>query len=261
MISVRHRRLERLGVELAVLAHELHQVERRQIARRVVEEHVLGARIARVDARRVRARVPLVDGRVELHARIAAHPRALGDEAHQIARAIGVHHLAARHRPRLPQPVVQHRAHELVGRAHRVVRVLEEHRRVRRAGERAVVAGVDQRPRLLLFLDLAVDELDDVGMLGVEDHHLRGAARLAARLDDAGKRIEALHERHRAGRRAAAGQQLLRRADRRQIAAGARPVLEEHALGLGERQDRLHRVVDRVDEARRALRRLSRTRS
>ena len=30
------------------------------------------------------------------------------------------------------------------------------------AGERAVVAGVDERPRLLLFLDLAVDELDDV---------------------------------------------------------------------------------------------------
>ena len=43
---------------------------------------------------------------------------------------------------------------------------------------------------------------------------------------------------------------------RRQVAAGARAVLEEHALGLGEREDRLHRVVDRVDEAGRALRRL-----
>ena len=39
-----HRRLEGLGVELAVLADELHQVERREIARRVVEEHVLRAR-------------------------------------------------------------------------------------------------------------------------------------------------------------------------------------------------------------------------
>ena len=62
---------------------------------------------------------------------------------------------------------------------------------VRRARERAVVAGVDQRPRLLLLLDLAVDELDDVGVIGVEDHHLGRAARLAARLDDAGKRVVA----------------------------------------------------------------------
>jgi hypothetical protein len=42
--------------------------------------------------------------------------------------------------------------------------------------------------------DLAVDELEDVGVLGVEDDHLRGAAGLAARLDDAGEGVEALHE-------------------------------------------------------------------
>ena len=89
--------------------------------------------------------------------------RRLGNLPHQVARLVGVH------RPRrsrtacvCPLAVVEHRAHELVGHAHRVVRVLEEHRRVGRPGERAVVAGVDQRPRLLLFLDLAVDELDDV---------------------------------------------------------------------------------------------------
>ena len=74
------RRLVGDDVELAVVLHELHQVDRRQVARRVVQEHVLGARVARVDAIGLRAGVPLVDRRVELHARIAADVRALGDE-------------------------------------------------------------------------------------------------------------------------------------------------------------------------------------
>ena len=40
----------------------------------------------------------------------------------------------------------------------------------------------------------------------------------------------------------------------REVRARARAVLEQHALGLGEAEDRLHRVVDAVDEAGRALR-------
>jgi hypothetical protein len=39
-----------------------------------------------------------------------------------------------------------------------------------------------------------------------------------------------------------------------EVAARARAALEEHGLGLGEVHDRFHRVLDRVDEARRALR-------
>ncbi len=58
------------------------------------------------------------------------------------------------------------------------------------------------------------------------------------------------------GRRAAAGQHLARRPDGRQIGSGAGSELEEHALGLGERQNRLHGVLHGVDEAGRALRRL-----
>ena len=41
----------------------------------------------------------------------------------------------------------------------------------------------------------------------------------------------------------------------RQVRAGARPELEQHPLGLRQSEDRLHRVLHRVDEARRALRR------
>ena len=204
------RVLEGLDVELAVGTHELHQVDGRQVARRVVQEHVLGARVRRVDARRVRAGMPLVDGRVELHAGITANVGAFGDEPHQITGLVGVQHGAIPHRLRRPVPIVQDRAHELVGDAHAVVRVLEEDRCVRRARERAVIAGVDERPRLLLFLDLAVDELDDVRVIGVEDDHLRRAPRLAARLDDTGKRVVALHERHGTRRSASACQHFLR---------------------------------------------------
>ena len=245
---------EAVDVELAPLVDELHQVDRRQVARRVVQEHVLRARVARVDAGRVRAGVPVVDGRVVLHARVAADVRRFGDLVHQVARLVGRHRRPVADRVRRPVLVVEHRAHEVVGDADAVVAVLEEHRGIRRARERAVVAGVDQRPGLLLFLDLAVDELGDVRVIGVEDDHLRRAARLAARLDDARKRVEALHERHRPGGRAAAREQFLRRADRRQVGARARAVLEQHALGLGEGEDRLHRVLHGVDEARRALR-------
>ena len=73
------RVLEPLDVEAAVRAAELHQVDRREVARRVVHVHVLGARVRGVDPARDRAGVPLVDRRVVLDARIGALPRRLGD--------------------------------------------------------------------------------------------------------------------------------------------------------------------------------------
>ena len=75
---------------------------------------------------------------------------------------------------------------KLVGGAHGIVRVLEKYRAVSGPVERGVVARLDQRPRLALLFDFALDEIDDVGMVGVEHHHLGRAPRLAARLDHAG---------------------------------------------------------------------------
>ena len=91
-------------------------------------------------------------------------------------------------------------------------------------------------------------------MIGVEDHHLRGAPGLAAALDDAGKRIEALHEAERTGSAAAARQDGIFFAERRKIGPGAGSPLEQHAFGFGEIENRLQRVGDGVDEAGRALR-------
>ena len=104
--------------------------------------------------------------------------------------------------------------HELVGDADGVVGVLEEDGAVGvGVGTGAVVAGVDERLGLGFFLGLALDEVDDVGMVDVEDDHLGGAARLAAGLDDAGEGVEAAHEAERAGGGAAAGERLVRAAD------------------------------------------------
>ena len=59
--------------------------------------------------------------------------------------------------------VAHHRLHEFVGGAHGVVGVLEEDRAVRFAVERGIVARIDQRVGLLLFLRLAPDELSMSG--------------------------------------------------------------------------------------------------
>src|SRR5947199_349664 len=78
--------------------------------------------------------------------------------------------------------------------------------------------------------------------------------RLAARLDRAGRRVGAAHERHRSARVAALRELLLRGAQLRQIHARARAAAEDHALAADPVEDRLHRVLDREDEARGALR-------
>ena len=191
---------KRLDVERAVGAAELHEVQRREVAGRVVDVHVLRARVRRVDAARVRARVPLVDRRVVLDARVGAAPRGLGDLAHQRrARRRGsptgspVVRAIRRHSPSSLDGV-----HELVGDADRVVGVLVLDRGEAVAVDRHVEAGVAQRVGLVLLARLAPDELADVRVVDVEHDHLGRAARLAARLDRAGPRVGAAHEGDRA---------------------------------------------------------------
>src|SRR4029079_10949646 len=113
-----------------------------------------------------------------------------------------------------------------------------------------------EHARLALLARLAPDELVDVWMVDVEYDHLRRAARLAARLDRPRRRVGAAHERARARGVATLRELLLRRAQARQVEARARAAAEDDPLASDPVEDRLHRVVDREDEAGRALRRL-----
>ena len=201
--------------------------------------------------------MPAIDRGVVLHAGIAAAPGGVGDPVEQVFGFEVLHGASVFDGARGEAVVAQDRVHEVVGDADGVVGVLEEDGRVGiRIGRRAVVSRCDQGVRLGFFFRFALDEVDDIRMVDVEDDHLGGAASLAAGLDDAGEGVKALHEAERTAGGAAAAEAFSGRTQRRKIGAGARSPLEEHAFGLGQSQDGIERVFHRVDEAGRALRRL-----
>ena len=169
----------------------------------VVEVHVLRARVARRDPPGVGGCVPLVDRRVELHPGICALPGGCSDLAEQLARLHRLDRLPEVRADEVPVAVVENRLHELVGHPDRVVGVLVLERVAVAPVEVHVETSLRQHPRLALLTRLAPDELVDVRVIGVEDHHLRRAAGLAARLDRPGRGVGTAHEAHRARRGAA----------------------------------------------------------
>ena len=211
-----------LDVKRTCRGNEFHQVEAGEVAGGVVEEHVLRAGVGRVDAAGVLGGVPAVDGGVVLHAGIAALPGGFGDLVHEVAGLVGLDGRAVLDGAGGELAVVLPGLHELVGDADGVVGVLEEDGgEGLGVGTGAVVAGSDEGVGLGFFLRFALDEVDDVGMVDVEDDHLGGAAGLAAGLDDAGEGVKAAHEAQRAGGGAAAGEQFGRAANGREVGAGA----------------------------------------
>ena len=166
--------------------------------------------------------VPAVDCGIELHAGIAAAPGGVGDFVEQIFGFEGVHRAAVSHRPGAEVGVAEDGVHEVVGYADGVVGVLEEDGRIGfGVGRGAVVSGGDQSVGLGFFFRLALDEVDDVGMVDVEDDHLGGAASLASGLDYSGEGVETFHEAERAAGDAAAAETFGGGTQWREIGAGA----------------------------------------
>jgi len=185
---------------------------------------------------------------------IGALPSRSSDLAQQVACVDGADDGAVRARGQVELATLGRRLHERVADAHGVVRVLVLDRGPVRGVERHVVARRLENARLALLLGLAPDELLDVGVVDVEHDHLRGSACLAAGLDRARRRVGAAHEGDRAGGIAALGELLLGRAKLREVDARAGAAAEDDALAPDPVEDGLHRVLDREDEAGRALR-------
>ena len=110
-----------------VTVHELHQVQRGQVARGVVEAHVFSAWVRCGDTPGFGVSVPVVDRVVVLDTRVGALPRRFGNLAEQILRVDSVEHLVCDPRPKPEGGVLLDRAHELIRHPDRVVRVLVLH--------------------------------------------------------------------------------------------------------------------------------------
>ena len=148
-----HGGLEALDVEHAVLALELHQVQRGQVAGGVVEEDVFRAGVGGVDRLGAFAGVPLLDGAVVLQAGVAASPGAFGDLVQQGGwRPSSGAACRSVTRARPPFLALDGGLHELIADAHGEVFVLVHDAAVGIAVVGAVVALLDQRPGLLLLL-------------------------------------------------------------------------------------------------------------
>ncbi len=181
------------------VGRELQQVQAGQVAGGVIQEHVLAAGIAGIDSGCVLRGVPAVDGRVVLHAGIAALPGGLGNLLEQVFGFVGVDYSAVDDCSGGEIGVAHYGYHKVVGYADGVIGVLEEDRAVGvGVGMRSVVSLGYQRVGFGLFFAFALYEVDYVGMVDVQDDHLGGAARLASGLDDSGEGVETFHEAERA---------------------------------------------------------------
>src|SRR6202035_4692725 len=208
-------------IECAVRG-ELQKIQAGEIACGVVEEHVFAARVAGVDAVGIFRSVPAIDGGVVLHSGIATVPGGFGNLAHHFFGFVSGDDCAVANRLGGEIGVADNGVHEVVGDAHGVVRVLEKDGRVGVGiGMRSVVALRDERVGFGFFFLFALDEVDDVGMVDVENDHLGGATSFASRLDDSGESVETFHEAERAAGGASATEAFGLRAQRRKIGSSA----------------------------------------
>src|ERR1019366_10773019 len=138
--------------------------------------------------------MPSVDGRVVLHAGIAALPGGFGHFLHQFPGRIFFTRPAVIYVAGPPVAIFFDGAHEVVGYTDGVVRILKEHGCVGFAIDGGIVALLDQDLSFTLLFRLTLDKFDDVRVIDVEDHHLGGPSRLAAALDHACERVESFHK-------------------------------------------------------------------
>ena len=158
--------------------------------------------------------MPLVDGCIELHSRIAADPCAFGDLAQKRARVLFFARFVIGDAARPPLVAFQRCVHEFIAYPNTDVFILIHHRTIRLAIVAPVVTVLDQRPRFPFFLLFRINELFDVRMPILERVHLRRASRFAAALHDVRDLIVNLQKREWPAGLAAAAQFFSGRSER-----------------------------------------------
>ncbi len=170
------RRPQPLYIHRAVVALVLAQVERGQVAGRVIQKEILAARVAGVDGPRVLAGVPPLDRVLILQARIAADIGTFAYFVEQLRRIYLIDHLAGGYGAQFEGFAALSRLHKRIRDAQAVVHVLKIHRTVGRTVERAVVALFDERPGFLFLGLLCLHELLYIGMPALQRLHNRRTA-------------------------------------------------------------------------------------
>ena len=150
------------------------------------------------------AGVPLLDGRLELHAGVATDVRAFGDFAQEMAGVFFLAGLAVGHADSSPFASLDGGVHEFIGYADGEVLVLIHDRAVGFAIKRAVITLLDEGPGFALLAHFGFDEFFDVGVPILERVHLGRAAGFAAAFDHAGHLVVNFEEGKRTARFAAA---------------------------------------------------------
>src|SRR5207248_1432339 len=236
-----------------VFTLELHQVQRSQIAGGVVEKDVFRTGIGRVNRLGAFAGVPFLNGAIVLHAWIATNPSAFGNLVQQCVGIFFMQRFAGRDRTGPPFASVKRGLHEFVAGPNGEVLVLIHDAAVSIAIVRTVIALFNERPGLLFFLLLGIDEFFDVAMPIAQRIHLCGATGFAAGFDDVGDLIVNLEKRHGAAGASSAAEFFFAGANGTQISASARAVFEEHRLAVSQAHDVFHVVLDGLNEAGAAL--------
>src|SRR5260221_4862812 len=182
---------------------------------------VFTARITRGDSSGFWAGVQVVYRAVVLNAGVGAIPGFLRHFPEEGLRVDGLHYLAGPPGGQVEGAALLDGVHELVRDPHGVIGVLVLNADDVLAAEVHVEAGVAQDPDLLLLAGLGHDEFLDVGVVDVEDDHLRRAPGGAARLDRPRRGVGAAHERDQAAGGASGGEPVPSLPDPGQDCAGA----------------------------------------
>ncbi len=163
-----------IGIEAAIGATEAHQVQRGQVAGRIVQEHVFRTGVGRIDAAILGAGMPVVDCAVILQAGIGRSPGGLADLVPQSPRRQGLGRLAIGAAGQGPIRIRFHGAQEIVAHTHGIVGILARDSEISLAIPIGVIGAEINLGVTLL------GELDHALHIVFRDHRGTGGANFAA---------------------------------------------------------------------------------